>query len=99
MQPVAPGHDQGLHHHGHPEIGFVAHALPGKSRRGHADHGERCAQNLDGRAQHGDVAAKALLPIVITDDRIRVLSRSFGFVAVEEAPDRRIDAEHGKIFF
>src|SRR5882724_8714922 len=99
MQPVAARHDQWLHHHGHPEIRFVAHAFAGESGRGHADHRERGAQHFDGRSQHGDIPAKTLLPVFITDDGIGVFSRTLGVRAVEKASDGRINAKHREIFF
>ena len=99
MQPVAARHDEWLHHHRHPEIRFVADAFTGKTRRSHSDHGERSAQHLNGSTQHGNISAKPFLPIIVTDDGVRILSGTLALITRKEASNRRIDAENGKIFF
>ena len=67
-----------------------------KSWRRHADNGEGGAVESDDLAGDAGVAAEALLPQLMADDRDRRRSGPI-FRRVERAPERSLDAEQREI--
>src|SRR5262249_50969713 len=72
MQPISTGFNHRFHHHGQPQIRSLSNRFTMKTGGAHADDGQCGPKHSAGSAQDVCSAAKAALPVVITDYYFRI---------------------------